>query len=62
MKVKKETEVGEYPEVERPNPSCSAKSNVNKKSGDDGVDRTWIDSIMKAAAAVAALSVPDNRK
>jgi hypothetical protein len=60
-KVKNETEVGEDPEVERTSPSCSAKSNFDKIYG-DGDDRTGIESIMVAAAAVSALSGPAWRK
>jgi hypothetical protein len=33
-----------------------------KKSGDDDIDQTGIESIMKAAAAVAALSGPAKRR
>jgi hypothetical protein len=33
-----------------------------KKSGDDDIDQTGIESIMKAAAAVAALLGPAKRK
>jgi hypothetical protein len=62
MKVKKETVVGKDPEVERPNPSRSAKSNVYKRSGDDDIDQTGIESIMKAAAVVAALLGPAKTK
>jgi hypothetical protein len=56
MKAKKKAVVGKESEVERHNPSHSAKSKVDKKSGDDDIDWTGIESIMKAAAAVADLS------
>jgi hypothetical protein len=58
----KKTVVGKYSEAERHNPSLSAKSKADKKSGDDDIDRTGIKHIMKAAAAVASLLGPSNRK
>jgi hypothetical protein len=57
MKAKKKTVVGKKDsEAERHNPSRSAKSKADKKSGDDDIDRTGIESIMKASAAVAEKS------
>jgi hypothetical protein len=61
MKAKKKKVVGKDSEAERQNPFRSAKSKVDKKSGDDDIDRTGIESIMKAAAA-KALSSPVKRK
>jgi hypothetical protein len=61
IKAKRKTVVGKYSKVERQNPSRSAKSNADKKLGEDDIDRTGIKSIMKAASAVAALSDPAKR-
>jgi hypothetical protein len=61
-KAKKKTVVDKDSEVERQNPYRSAKSMADNKSGDDDIDRTGVESIMKAAAAVAALSGPAKRK
>jgi hypothetical protein len=44
MKAKKKTVVGKDSEVERQKPSCSAKSNVDKKSGDDDIPVTHSDT------------------
>jgi hypothetical protein len=76
-KNKKNTAVGKDSEAERQKydwivgpstkkavvaaPSCSAKSKANKKS-DNNFDRKGIESIIKAAAAVAVLMVPVKRK
>jgi hypothetical protein len=63
MKAKKKTVVGKDSKVELHNPYRSAKSKTDKKSGDDDIDRTGIESILKAAlVAVAALSGPAKRK
>jgi hypothetical protein len=62
MKAKKKTVVGKGSEAERHNPSRSAKSKADKKSGDNAIDLTGIESIMNASAAVAALSGPAKRK
>jgi hypothetical protein len=56
MKAKKKTVAGKYSEAEQHNPSRSAKSEADKKLGDDDIDRTGIESIMKAAAAAAAVA------
>jgi hypothetical protein len=62
MKAKKKTTVGKDSEAEQHNPSRSAKSKADKKSGDEDIDRTGIESIMNTSAVVAALSGPSNRK
>jgi hypothetical protein len=61
-KAKKKTVVGKDSEAECQNPSRSAKSKADNKSGDNDIDRTGIESITKAAAGVAALSGPSKRK
>jgi hypothetical protein len=56
------TDMGKDYEGEQQNPSCSSKSKADKNSGDDGIDRTGIESIIMAAAAVGALLGPVKRK
>jgi hypothetical protein len=58
MKAKRNTVVGKYSNVEPHNRSRSAKSKVDKKSGEDDIDRTGITSTTKAASAVSASSGP----
>jgi hypothetical protein len=62
MKAKKKTAVGKDSEAERHNPSRSAKSKADKKSGDYDIDRTVIEYIMKAEEVVSALLGPTKRK
>jgi hypothetical protein len=61
MKAKRKTIVGKDSKVDRHNPSLSAKSKADGKSGEDDIDWTGIKSITKAAAAVADLSGPAKR-
>jgi hypothetical protein len=49
MKAKKKKAVGKDSEEEQHNPSRSAMSKADKKSGEYDIDRTGIESIMKAA-------------
>jgi hypothetical protein len=78
MKAKKKTAVSKDSEAERQKidrivgpstnkaavaaPSRPEKSKADKKSGDDNIDRIGIESLMKAASAVAALPGPAKRK
>jgi hypothetical protein len=53
MKAKRMTFMGKDSKVEHHNPSCSAKSKADEKSGEDDIDRTGTQkSSAKAKASV----------